>query len=220
MDRKELARELHEAGRKAFESGNTVAVVNLGDKARTFLEWDNITPEAQLGRLIQADYLLSRYELNPIQQVGNNNDPFVATVTKEQLAILLNGNEYAEEVSGDQAKIAEQNRLVVVYGYSDDIVVFNGAITDDFGAYNGTTLDVGALGVIPDWDSFDHDREDKCRKYFTRKDAPHKAIKAKWNDTEAGPAWTFETDIPHATFDIVEEGDVFCRGIVFSMQDL
>jgi hypothetical protein len=35
-----LAQELHEAGRAAVESGNTVAAEKFGDPARKFLEWD------------------------------------------------------------------------------------------------------------------------------------------------------------------------------------
>lgn len=38
---------------------------------------------------------------------------------------------------------------------------------------------------------------------------------------EKGPfAWTYSTEIPHATFEIIEEGEKFCRGIVFDINDL
>ena len=35
-----------------------------------------------------------------------------------------------------------------------------------------------------------------------------------------GVSWTFETDIPHETFNIYENGELFCVGIVFRMEDL
>ena len=56
-----LARQLHESGRAAVEKGATVAAGNLGDKARRFLEWDEITEEAREGRRMQAAWLLDRY---------------------------------------------------------------------------------------------------------------------------------------------------------------
>lgn len=40
-----------------------------------------------------------------------------------------------------------------------------------------------------------------------------------WHDGGC-PCWTFETDIPHETFTIVEDGEIWCVGIVFSMKFL
>ena len=44
-------------------------------------------------------------------------------------------------------------------------------------------------------------------------------VKAVWHD-KGGPCWTFETDIPHETFTVMEDGEPFCVGIVFSMEAL
>ena len=33
-------------------------------------------------------------------------------------------------------------------------------------------------------------------------------------------SWSYLTDIPHKTFDIMEDGEIYCRGIVFSLDDL
>ena len=32
--------------------------------------------------------------------------------------------------------------------------------------------------------------------------------------------WVYHTEIPHACFDIVEGNEKYCRGIVFSLNDL
>lgn len=56
-----LAKILHEAGRKAVEQGNTVAANKFGDPSRKFLEWDEISESAREGRRIQARYLLERF---------------------------------------------------------------------------------------------------------------------------------------------------------------
>ena len=33
-------------------------------------------------------------------------------------------------------------------------------------------------------------------------------------------SWTYETPVPHATFDVMEDGDLFCRGLVIAVSDL
>jgi hypothetical protein len=40
------------------------------------------------------------------------------------------------------------------------------------------------------------------------------------SEREDGCSWTFRTGIPHATFNILEDGDLFCRGIVVDLRDL
>ena len=47
-----------------------------------------------------------------------------------------------------------------------------------------------------------------------------------WNEDsirdESGSliAWTYRTDIPHETFMIYEDGEPYCRGIVFNIDDV
>jgi hypothetical protein len=43
-------------------------------------------------------------------------------------------------------------------------------------------------------------------------------IKTIWD--EGGYSWQYETDIPHATFEIVEDGEKYCKGIVFNLADI
>ena len=77
-------------------------------------------------------------------------------------------------------------------------------------------------GFLPDWESFREyeDAMDEYAKYFRR--YPNaKAVEAVWTDGTPGvPAWTINTDIPHATFDIMEDGEVFSRGIVVNLSDI
>ena len=37
---------------------------------------------------------------------------------------------------------------------------------------------------------------------------------------EPGYTWIYKTDIPHETFEIVEDGEPYCRGIVFNIGDI
>ena len=140
-------------------------------------------------------------------------------MTKEELAALLNGMEYPLRIGKALVRQAEAEGLVIVYGASDDLMEFEGAIHDEIGAWNGVTVDVDANGLLPDFDELVADRDkDDLRDYFRRE--PHtKAIEAIWGDG-GDYSWTYETEIPHVTFDVLEDGERYCRGIVFSMADL
>lgn len=136
-------------------------------------------------------------------------------MTKELLAELLDGREYGGEIDKAEAHQAKQYGLVVVFGYSDDNVELRGAIYEEVGAYEGTTLYFDTQGLL----------ENKC----IDEDCPHyaeakktaKTIEAVSDMSGNGDyCWTFKTDIPHATFDIMEEGEKFCKGIVFEISAL
>lgn len=51
-------------------------------------------------------------------------------------------------------------------------------------------------------------------------DGDENTITAVWNDDMSKAAWTFETEIPHETFNVCENGELFCVGIVLSVDDL
>ena len=135
-------------------------------------------------------------------------------MTKEEFAKMLDGREIGNEISRDEAATAADNGLVVVYGYSDDNMEFEGAIFEEIPAYDGGT----ALIVDDEVLSEDHDCEcEYCG--FKEKIKKAKKIHALWCK-EGDYSWTFKTDIPHATFDVMEDGEKFCRGIVFALADL
>ena len=136
-------------------------------------------------------------------------------MTAKELADMLNGREAGGEVVWGEERDIKDAGLVAVYGYSDDNVEFSGAINDEVGAYNGATIYITTAGVLKEPDC---DRDD-C-PYFAKEREKAKTIKAVWNDNFGGPAWTFETDIPHETFTIVDDGEPWCIGLVFSMADL
>lgn len=138
-------------------------------------------------------------------------------MTKESLAALLNGREYCKEITATEEADAMAAGLVVIFGSSDDLTELRGALYDEAGAYGGATHRIDAKGFVPDWDSVDHDDEDECADYFARKRGGLE-IEAKW--AEGDYSWVIETSAPHATFDIVEDGEKYCRGIVIDLADL
>lgn len=129
-----------------------------------------------------------------------------------ELANLLNGREYREEITKDEEALAKYNGLVVVFGASDDLMEFRGAIHDELGAYDGTTAYLTNQGLLTN----------DCES----DDCPHYAkIKASANTIDAifdsdGYTWIYKTKIPHSTFEVVEGEDKYGKGIVFLLSDV
>lgn len=118
-------------------------------------------------------------------------------MTLQECAAMLDGREYAYDfISKAELKEMKENGIVVVYGASDDLMEFDGAIVDEAGVFDGGTVFFDENGVVQDITT------DRC-------------IEAIWCDDESDATWSYKTDIEHETFDIMEDGEVYCRGIVF-----
>ena len=130
----------------------------------------------------------------------------------QEMANRLNGRECRYEVTRDDEIDAMNSRLVIVVGASDDLMEFYGAIRDEVSCYGGGTAYLDRHGLM----------KNKCAcedcPYHLKELETVNKIKAVWSN--AGYSWVYETDIPHATFDIVEDGEKYCRGVAFSLDDL
>lgn len=140
-------------------------------------------------------------------------------MNKEALAQRLDGVSYPPDSNIHQELIqaAKDHGLVIVYGLSDDLMELNGAISDEFGCFDGGTAFVDAKGLV-DRDQVDDDDDQAIAEYVERKKSA-RAIEALWA-AEPGTSWTYRTDIPHVTFNVMEDGEIYCRGIVFALSDL
>ena len=135
-------------------------------------------------------------------------------MTKEALASKLHHREMGEEITEAESIQARADGLVVLFGYSDDNAEFRGAFHDEVGCYNGGELFLHREGVLPH-----HDPGCDCEHCgFSEKRSKCASIKACWGIDIY--SWTYETAIPHATFEIVEGEDKYCLGIVFNVSDL
>lgn len=139
-------------------------------------------------------------------------------MTKETLAALLNGREYGDEITREEEARAKAARLVTVFGYSDDNIELRGAIHGEAGCFGGKTFRVDDEGIHPTWEDGDDKSLEDAREFFRRESKPFKMLTAIWS--AEGYSWVYKTDLPHATFEIMEDGQKFCRGIVFSLEDL
>lgn len=138
-------------------------------------------------------------------------------MTAKELAEMFSGREVGDEITPQEERIARNAGLVVVYGYSDDNAEFRGAIDYEADSYDGGTVYLTGRGIL-EGPACSCAEDCEC-PYFTQVREKAKSIKAVWHD-EGGPCWTFETDIPHETFTIMEDGEPWCIEIVFSMENL
>lgn len=134
--------------------------------------------------------------------------------TMKEFAEMLSDRSVGEEICKDEERRAADLGLVVAYGYSDDNVELRGAIDEEVGAYEGGTICLTKAGLFEEPDC---SCTEACPFYSAALKAA-KTIKAVWG--AGGVSWTFKTDIPHETFNIYEDGELFCVGIVFSVEDL
>lgn len=128
----------------------------------------------------------------------------------KEYAEMLNGREYGyPQFTKEEIQIAKENGFVIVYGASDDLMEFDGAIYEEAGCFDGGKVYFNKIGAV-----FDEEFENS------------KCIEALWCDDEIKDenggliTWTYKTDIPHETFMIYEDGESYCRGIVFSIDDV
>ena len=150
-------------------------------------------------------------------------------MTKEELATKLNGHKYCEEITEDEVQLAEDNNLVVIFGQSDDLMEFRGAINEEIGAWRGTSVLISKNGLVerPDIESYS-DREEELdevyEKYLNNKKTARK-VEAIWCPKDENGkiyvSWIYKTEIPYTTFDIIEDdGGLYCRGIVIDLKNL
>jgi len=126
-------------------------------------------------------------------------------------ALALHGSEYGSE--GAPGLFAEMKAagLVAVFGASDDLMEFRGAIADEEYCLGDGDVHLDQDGLLEN-----ECTEDEC-PHFTKLKSRTRAIKAIWD--RDGISWQYETSIPHKTFDVMEDGEVYCRGIVFQLAD-
>lgn len=123
----------------------------------------------------------------------------------KEFADKLNGISYGESISPSIIAEAKEAGIVIVIGASDDLIEFSGAIEDEGGCYDGGTVYFDRDGISQD----DTERANEIEAVWCGKTA---------DGQEA--SWVYETDIPHEKFYVYEDEEIYCEGIVFSVEDL
>lgn len=134
-------------------------------------------------------------------------------LTIKQVAERMNGREYMHEITTDEAKELSYHGITVAFGASDDNVEFRGYVDDEIGCWEDVTIPI-----------LDNEILKKCSDDCEDYDCPlWKAALSKAKPIRAqfkNDGWKFDAAFPHEKFLVMEDGEVFGEGIVFSKEDL
>lgn len=143
-------------------------------------------------------------------------------MTIKEFADGLTGRSLDFGISNIEAQRAKELGFVIVFGASDDLIEFEGAIRDEEYCSNGTVIYLTADGLFePKKYCPRHDGDVfvcEC-EFIKQKQDLCKTITVHWCG-ESGFTWAYETDIPHETFELYDEEEKYCRGIVFDISSL
>lgn len=139
------------------------------------------------------------------------------TTDLKAFAARFNNREYLEEMTEKDRQYAVNHGIVVVFGASDDLIEFDGAIYDEQGCFNGGMIYLDKDGVSQGGEKLNN----SIRAVWCGKDEYGKPLPGDFKDENGNIiTWCYVTDIPHETFMIYDEGEPYCRGIVFLKEDL
>lgn len=132
----------------------------------------------------------------------------------QSFADRLDGEEYPLRVDFEYAKA---NSLVVAFCLSDDLLEFRGAIFDELDASEGTLAYIFNGKAISE-DELIQDQE-VLQKYGFLSSRPSLSVEAIW-EPEGGidAVWLVKVmGTESASFNVMEDGRVFCQGAVFQL---
>ena len=112
----------------------------------------------------------------------------------KEFAKKINGFEYPARELCKISNEAKEMGFVIIYGMSDDLLEMRGIIDDEIGGCDGIKTKVGTAGV---------------------------KVNAVWCPAhKPGTSWEILVDCPHEKFNIMEDGDVYCVGVVIHKEHL
>ena len=139
-------------------------------------------------------------------------------MTIKEWATLLNGREYTKEMTKAEEKQAKEDGVVIVFGASDDLIEFRGVVDDEAGAWEGTTEKITPTAKL-----YNPNENKETLEFNSMQISNMLKIQSIWcpknENGEIWASWEVRTKVPHETFDIMEDGEIFCRGIVFRWID-
>ena len=129
--------------------------------------------------------------------------------------------QYRQDIPQELVTFAKENDLIIAYGLSDDILQFEGAVREDFGAWRGTLRYLlramnGDVLFIPDPRGNDYIDEHVAEQI----DCPY--VELVWcpEDVDGNPSWLIKTKLPYTQFSIYEDGYLNCAGAVIDISNL
>jgi hypothetical protein len=145
----------------------------------------------------------------------------------KEIAKKLNGLEYRRNIPEEYHPVLVENNLCIVLGGSDDLCYFiypeNGNVSsEELPCWGGEIF-----WFDKDFKKFLNGRKKTMLTYHDDVQADcNNRIEAVWcyERTKVPDgnvySWTYKTDIPHVTFDIMEDDMYYCKAIIFNINYL
>ena len=135
----------------------------------------------------------------------------------EELAAVLDGRQYRNEITKEEEELAKKHRLVVVFGASDDLVEFRGFIRDECGAPGEVLLCED--GILSDNYFEEVESLAEVNALQLRFTGQLFRFDSLWLDDHTGIPWTYNTYFPASRFEVLEDDEVYCVGFVFHLPE-
>lgn len=136
---------------------------------------------------------------------------------EKSFAEKLNGREYRSEITDSECKYALDNNLLVIFGASDDLIEFRGAIESEMNSYQISNFFL--LKAEDDFRIISEYEWDELQSYVQDYGIiiPHKVIKSYWSGGESKYCFSYSMSFPHENFNIMEDGEFYCQGVVINL---
>ena len=119
----------------------------------------------------------------------------------EQIASRLDGMCYRQTFPDDITKTTlNTDGLIVITGAGDDLMEIHGVVNDEYSGLSPHVI-LASGEIIPE-----HKLDE------THVVAGH--LKPEWCESGNPDGWSYSTNIPHATFRIMEDNEIYCIGLV------
>jgi hypothetical protein len=140
------------------------------------------------------------------------------TMTVKEWSERINGVEYPAYDLDIFNRDMKEDGIIAAYGYSDNLLEFRGVVHEETKAWEGNEGNTVLIASREKGTAFLFEKD---VTQFSRKiTAQMRRVTAVWHPEDLEACWKIETEIPHETFDIMEEGELFCRGVVFHVDDI
>jgi hypothetical protein len=143
----------------------------------------------------------------------------------ELFASKLNGRQYRDEITAEEELEAKEKGFLVVFGASDDLMEVRGVVSAEFNVYctDGTLLFyfyekesviqyTSKMSDRPEYETVLEILQD-FNVPFLKIEVEEHAKRYEDGDEEAF-TWNYSTEANYATFDIFDDGENYCKGLV------
>ena len=156
--------------------------------------------------------------------------------TIEDLAKLLDGNTYRDELYNEYGMniydICEKNKWVIVYGASDDLIEFEGIISDEDGAWNGALCKLVKPGdfYLEDADDETYKKakdymfvsitEDELKVLKNNNYKDTCVVEMLWCPDGTDMSWQVNVKgAPFVKFNVMEDDEVYCEAAIIDLSN-